>query len=75
MKQIQAGSLLLDIKIHYSIEITIHSYCIACETDLCEMMHNQYIEVYITIISFIIIINLCYPVLVREVNRKGIAGR
>ena len=37
------------------------------------MMHD--IEVYITIVSFIICSNLCYCVLVREFDGKGIAGR
>ena len=75
IKQIQAGFLLLDVKIHYDIEIAIHSYCIGCEIYLCEIMHDQYIDVYITIVSFIIYSKLCYHVLVRGFDGKGIAGR
>ena len=42
--------------------------------DLCEMMHNQYIEIYITIVSLIVYSSLHYCVLVMEVDGKGFAG-
>ena len=56
VKQIQAGILLFHMKIHYNIEIAIHSYCIGCEIDLYEMTHNKCIEAYIKIVSFISIV-------------------
>ena len=50
MKQIQAGIWLSHTQKHYGIEIAIQSFCIHCETDLCEMTHIQHIEIYMTIV-------------------------
>ena len=43
IKPLQAGITLLHIK-HYGIEITIQSYCLSWEIELCEMRFGRCVQ-------------------------------
>ena len=75
MKQLQAGNTLLHTK-HNSIEMTIQSYCISCEIEMCKMIWTIYTlrMVHISFASLIIRSNLHLHVIVREVDGARIEG-